>query len=320
MKILVTGVSGFIGSHLAAALVSSGHDVVGVYRNNPPRQVTRYERGFMGAAVKMGSMTSRQANLSDKKMVADLVGDVDGVVQVAGYTSDWGTKEQYYKGNTLPVEHFIDAFSEGDGVPPRFFIYTSSIAAHGFGSHLQTTEDGPYHEISHQYQISKLAGEKILLERAARHSRPAMSVLRPGSVYGPGDTTVMYHILDAVGAGKMGMVNKGRHISSPIYIDDLIAGYMALINKLMDSPDQVHGRIYNITTEEKITWNKMIRTCSELIGCPVPKLNGPKWLALIAAYIVTGVFRLIRSKTPPDLTIYRVKHVGSDYHFPLTGQ
>ncbi|MGI9255546.1 MAG: NAD-dependent epimerase/dehydratase family protein [Salinispira sp.] len=314
MKILVTGISGFIGSHVAAALAALGHDVTGVYRHNPPRKVPEYEHGFMNFPVKKGTVTPQQADISDGKTVEKLTRGMDGVIHIAGRASDWGTREQFYRANFMPIRHFIAAFQNN---APRFFIHTSTISVYGFGAHRHTTEEGPYYRITHPYQTSKLASEKLLFTYAAENSSPALAIIRPANVYGPGDTTLMYPILNAVNTGKMGLVNKGRYLTSPIFIDDLVSAYIALMNTLTDSPQQVHGRTYNITSGEIITWEEKIALCAATLKCPIPKLTAPRLPALIAAYGVTGVYHLIRSKTPPDLTVYRVKHVSSDYHFSI---
>ena len=322
MKVLITGVSGFIGSHLAAALVSLGHDVLGTYRNNPPRLLSRYEQGFMGAKPRKGSLRTERAELGNKETLKELSQGMDGIIHIAGRASDWGSKQQFYQSNVLPLQHFIELFADNThdnkaASSLRFFIHTSSIAVHGFGGHVNTTEDGPYYPIFNSYQYSKLESEGILLKRAAEKSEPAIGIIRPGNVYGPDDTTFLYLILNAMKSGKMGYLDKGQRLTCPVFIDDLLAAYIALMKKLTETPLQVHGRVYNITGGEKITWKEEIELCADSAGLTRPKRSLPAWLVLIVAHLLAGLSKIAGAKKPPDLTPYRIRNVRKDYHFSI---
>ena len=321
MKILITGVSGFIGSYMAAALISLGHDILGTYRNNPPRAVTRYKQGFMDQKEHKGSLTTIQADLSNKETIRELIRNVDGIIHIAGLTTDWGTTQQFHQSNVLPLQHFIDAFNEADRnreLTVRFFIYTSTISVHSFGKHVNSTEDGPYYRPCSLYQNSKIEGEGIILKRAAADSKPAIAIIRPGNVYGPGDTTVLYPILDATKTGKMMYIDKGKYLTSPIFIDDLISAYIALMNKLLETPAMVHGSLYNITSGENITWKEMMEICAQHADLKKPQYSFPEWFGLIIAYVLTGLFRIVHTKTPPEITPYRIRFISNDYHFSIT--
>ena len=322
MKILVTGISGFIGSHLAAALASLGYDVIGTYRNNPPRLVTRYEKGFMGSKPQKGSLSPQWLELADKEALKEICQGLDGIIHIAGHVSDWGPKQQFYESNVLPLQHFIELFQDNEqgskrSSTLRFFIHTSSISVHGFGTHENTSEDGPYYPLFHPYQLSKRESEDILLKQAFEKSEPAIGVIRPGNVYGPGDTTFLYPIFNAIKSGKMGYVDKGRHLTCPVFVDDLVAAYITLLKKLTETPAQVHGRVYNITGGENITWKEEMELCADSAGLARPVRSFPAWPLLIIAYMLTGLFKTLGAKKPPDITPYRIKNVGNDYHFSV---
>ena len=276
----------------------------------------------MGAKVKKGSMTAVQADLSDKEKIRDIVQGVDGIIHIAGHASDWGSKQQFYQSNVLPLEHYLTVIDEQvqnnkKASSVGFFIHTSSISVYGFGSHKGTTEDGNYYPPIHFYQQSKLDSEDVLLQYAARHSSPAIGIIRPGNVYGPGDTTIVYPLLDAIKVGKMGYLSQGKRLTCPIFIDDLVAAYMALMNKLIKTPPLVHGRVYNITGGETITWREKLELCADSAGLDRPSLSVPGWIILIIAHLVTGIFKLFRAKKAPDLTPYRITNVINDYHFSI---
>lgn len=329
MNILVTGISGFIGSHIAAALAAQGHQVTGTYRNNEPRLISRYNQGFPphgeGSAKPApeeatgdfngpeGSIETVRADLSKHDTVYDLIKGRDAVIHVAGYVSDWGGKEPFYRANILPVEYFLDAIADSDS-PPKVFIHTSSISVHGFGPHVGTAEDGPYFPLITNYQRSKLESEELVT--AAALPGTAKGIIRPGNVYGPGDSTTIYPIFNAIRDGRMGQVDGGRHLTCPVFIDDLVSAYLALLDKLMDNPGE-GTPVYNITGGEKINWKEEVTLCSEAAGLPVPRLSAPGWLAMILARVSAAAYGLVRSKTAPDLTPYRIKQVMHDFDFSI---
>ncbi|AHC16421.1 NAD-dependent epimerase/dehydratase family protein [Salinispira pacifica] len=324
MKILVSGISGFIGSHLAAALSVLGHEVTGTYRSNPPRDIRRYAEGFPPvngrSAVTAGSVTGVRADLSEYQTVEDLIRGKDAVIHVAGLVGDWGTKERFHRANILPVEHIIRGIrtirKQDSSQAPGYFIHTSSISVHGFGDLVNAGEEGPYFKLITHYQRSKLESEEIVQE-FSRTEPTVCGIIRPGNVYGPEDTTTMYPMLDAIRDGKMGFVDGGKRLTCPVFIDDMVSAYISLLDKMEEDPEPVNGEVFNITGGEQISWKEQIGLCAEKSGLPRPRLNAPGWLVLPVSGILAGLYALAGSKNPPDLTPYRIQQVRNNYHFSM---
>lgn len=135
-----------------------------------------------------------------------MCGDSDLVYHIAARTSDWGSRQDFEKDNIQATVTMLDAAQEA-GV--RHFVYVSSLSVHGFGPHRNSTEQGPY------YQESKRRAENMALSRHCQTFQVA--VIRPGNVYGPDDTTMMFPLFEAIEKGRMGMVNGGRTLTPPIY-------------------------------------------------------------------------------------------------------
>jgi nucleoside-diphosphate-sugar epimerase len=316
MKVLVTGISGFIGSHVAAALAALGHRVTGTYRGNPPRILDRYRDGFRGTHVPGGTIDAVRADLSEAEEIAPLLQDAEAIVHIAGFALDWGPAERFYRANVLPVEYILDYLADHPG-ETRLFIHTSSLSVHGFGHQRGSDEAGPYYPLITHYQRSKLESEE-LMQAAGKSAACAMGIIRPGNAYGPGDTTTMYPMLDAIRAGKMGLVNRGRHLTCPVFIDDLVAAYLALFEKLADADtDPAEVPVYNITGGEDISWRQLVEQACGAADLPFPRLQVPGWLAMAAAMAMSGAYRLAGAKHPPDLTRYRIQQVSHDYHFRM---
>jgi UDP-glucose 4-epimerase len=172
MNCLVTGGAGFIGSHVADALLAAGHKVVvlddlsGGFRENVPVAATFVE----------GSIT-------DAKLVNHLFSRdrYDGVVHLAAYAAEGLShfiKKFNYENNLLGSVNLINA---AVNFHARCFVFTSSIAVYGAGQNPLTEEMMPEPEDS--YGIAKLAVER---ELAASHRMFGLNfiIFRPHNVYG----------------------------------------------------------------------------------------------------------------------------------------
>src|SRR5437667_10978242 len=97
MKILVTGASGFVGSHIADRLIDSGHTVRALLRPTSSLQ------WLEGKPVEIA-----RANLLNTDSLKEAVVGIDAVVHVAGVTAA-KNKEGFYQGNQLPTRALLDA-------------------------------------------------------------------------------------------------------------------------------------------------------------------------------------------------------------------
>ena len=316
MTIIVTGVSGFIGAAVAEAFLHAGHRVIGTTRSRASR-------------VPAGPNFSEfQVDLANPEAARNLIeagrshDNGLAIVHIAGLASDWGPEELYYRANVLAVENLLSALgdfqspADKPGTAP-LFIHTSSISVHGFSiNHQNTNEDGPYSKLVTPYQRSKLQSEQLIREAADSGLR--CLVLRPGNVYGPEDSTTLYPLLDAIRSGSMAYIRQGRHLTCPIAIDDMVQAYTKAFDRLRsDKWATVAGKSFNITTGERISWRQFLETAADKAQLPAPRFSYPAWLGYLGAGALTGLFLLLRKKSAPPLTRYRIQQVAHDYHFSI---
>lgn len=173
MRILLTGATGFIGTHLAHRLVQEGCEVLALVRN--PEKATRLtQQGITWLRGDMGIFADPELILPE----CDLVIHVAGIIHAP----------------TLAAYHQINAAAVGDLLSslkrqkwrPRRLIFASSLAAAG-----PTVPGKPLCEAdplcpNEPYGASKKAAEEIL----ATADFP-VTLFRPGMVIGPGDTAVL---------------------------------------------------------------------------------------------------------------------------------
>ncbi|TFG58068.1 MAG: NAD-dependent epimerase/dehydratase family protein, partial [Spirochaetales bacterium] len=229
------------------------------------------------------------------------------VIHAAALAYDWGSLDLFKRVNTEVTEKLL-RFSQESGC--RQFIYISSISVHGFGNHVETTEEGPYYPLINPYQVSKKAAEEAVL--AADSPAFDTAVIRPGNVYGPGDTTTFFPIFEAMERGIMGYIGKGGSLTCPVYVTDLTEAVAACIGC-----PAAKAQIFNITGGEKTTWEMLLNLAAEKLGIKPPRIHLPVFLAKAAAGFLEGIFSLVKAKNAPALTHYRVDMLVHNYHFSI---
>ena len=170
MKILVTGGTGFVGSHLVDALLSRGDEVVCLARNPAKAAVLFPERG---PTVVHGSLT-------DTGAVARALSGVEMVYHVAGITAARNRRE-FFSVNTEATARLVASARENAPDLSRF-VYVSSQAAAGPSRKGRAIDESHEPAPVSRYGESKLAGEE-----AVRGAEIPWTIVRPAAVYGPRD-------------------------------------------------------------------------------------------------------------------------------------
>ncbi|HVY54185.1 MAG TPA: NAD-dependent epimerase/dehydratase family protein, partial [Thermodesulfobacteriota bacterium] len=182
MKILVTGVAGFIGSHLAERLIRDGHEVRGVdsFLDYYPRQVKEHNlRGLLGS--KAFEFIENDLLDSDPRRLLDGAEAVFHQAAIAGVRSSWGRKfDEYVKNNILGTQLLLEACKD---IPLKKFVYASSSSVYGDSDELPIAETSPVKPVS-PYGVTKLSGEQLAYLYYKGYGVPVVS-LRYFTVYGP---------------------------------------------------------------------------------------------------------------------------------------
>jgi len=307
MKILVTGASGFIGSHLCAALAARGDEVRAMYRRRtpPPELEALAMRGRAGDAKSVHRVELFRGDLADAARVAEAIMGVDAVIHSAALASDWGSLELFIEQNYDATVLLLEAAREAGA---RRFLYISSAQVHGYGNHVDTTERGPYYPLKYHYQVTKAMGEEYVLAQNSSSFRT--TAIRPCNVYGPGDYTSTYTMLDAVMSGAFGYLGPGLALTCPVYIDDLCAGVLAALGC-----DDSSGEAIILTDGQKVRWKDYAAAFYKAVGSRRRPLSLPRPIAYAAAWALTGAAKAARSEKRPLLTMYVVEQGSRNFHF-----
>lgn len=261
---LVTGASGFIGSHLVKKLVAAGENVRCLVRRRtqlPPE------------------VEPISGDLVSGRGVEDAVRGVDAVIHLAGVTKALHVAE-YYAGNAQATEVLSRAL-QGRSVR---LVHVSSLAA--IGPSVDGTpvdEDATPHPVSH-YGKSKLEAEQMV-----RRLAPNAVIVRPPVVYGPRDTDV-FQLFKSISKGLVLEISGGDRWFSAIYVEDLCDGLLAALR----SP-RGEGRAYFLAFPKAATWREFGSAAACIMGRTPRTLQVPPGVAKVVGACAEVWARVTRS-------------------------
>lgn len=246
MNCVVTGASGFIGSHLVKRLIENGHHVRAVLHVSQPRQ---YDS-------RIDYVT---ADLTDPACVSDLVKKDDVVFHCAALVKDFGPKKEIMNINLWGTQNLVNAC----GSKIKRFIFLSHL------HNLSTKKIGTY---SH----SKSLVEQYLLRKYHDEQFP-MVIVRPGNVYGPGATTWCLRPLRAIQQDRIALIDQGSGLFLHTYIDNLLDA----LHSTLTAPC-LEGEVIDVTDgDATTTWKTYLNDLAALAGKPPITRNMTKTTASI---------------------------------------
>jgi nucleoside-diphosphate-sugar epimerase len=295
---LVTGATGFVGSHVADRALALGHAVRTLAR--PTSDLTYLKQ--IGIEIVPGDMT-------DPAAVRQACAGVEYVIHCAAKVGDWGPVDDYRKANVNGLRHLLDAVR---GTSLQRFVLVSSLGVYEARHHHGTDESEPL-PTAHidGYTQSKVEAEALALDYI-RQSRVPVTIVRPGFIYGPRDRTVLPRIAERLKAGSVIYIAKGRYALNTTYVGNLVdAIFLAL-----GSPKAV-GEIFNVTDGEFVSKRRFFEAIADGLGLPRPRRSVPLGLAKFLANWRERVYRRQNRPTPPRVTQAQVKFAGLNLDFSI---
>jgi UDP-glucose 4-epimerase len=257
---LVTGVAGFIGSHVAEALIAQGYHVRGVdaFVDFYPRVL---KEGNLSQLRQAAAFQLIEADLRAADLGALLTG-VDYVFHLAaqaGVRTSWGQSfAPYVEHNVLATQRLLEAARLSR---VRRVIYASSSSVYGNAATMPAREDGHLLPLS-PYGVTKLAGEHLCQVYAQEQSVPTIS-LRYFTVYGPRQRPDMaFHrfIRALLQEEPITIYGNGEQSRDFTYIGDIVAATLAAMR---------HGRpgaCYNLGGGVQVTVNEVVSVLEQMTG------------------------------------------------------
>lgn len=252
---LLTGATGFVGSHAAEAFVRSGHRVRALVRS-------------ASRAAVLGDLPVERVpgRLEDEQALRSAVEGIDVVVHLAALTHA-RTAAEYEAANVTGTRRLLQAAREA-GVGR--VVYLSSLAASGpaIGGRGVTAEDRP--RPLTEYGRSKLAGERVLREEAGDIE---VAILRAPAVYGPRDTD-LYHFFKLARRGVIPVPTGPDRPLQMVHVEDLARALIHAARAIGATG------VYHIAEPRCYTWQDVGRMVGAAVGREVRVVRVPA--ALIA--------------------------------------
>ena len=285
MTTLVTGASGFLGSHVARQLVAAGEPVRVLMR---PSSTNR--------AVSDLSLEYVTGDLRDPASLDKAMAGVQYVFHVAADYRLWARKsKEIYDSNVGGTKNLLAA-AKRSGVEK--IIYTSTVATIAVDRPELPTEatQSRLDEMVGHYKRSKWMAEQEVL-KAAKEGLPVV-VAMPTTPVGPGDwkpTPTGKIILDFLNGKMPGYVETGLNF---VGAEECAAGHLLVAEKGKVGERYLLGG-------ENMTLKQLLDALAKITGLAAPSLKIPHGLALSVAYINTMFSRLVGRE--PQIPVEGVK-------------
>ena len=276
----VTGGSGFIGGRLIRRLVADGWQVSALARSDNAAQKVR----DAGAHAVMG-------DIGDVASMRDGAAGCEYAFHAAAQLGEWGKREDFIRGN---VEGTRNALEATRAAGTRRFVHVGTEAALLAGDPLiEVDERAPLRFDSKAlYSETKALAEQAVVAAAGDGFETV--VVRPRLVWGPGDTTILPGIRDAVEAGKFAWIGGGRHRTSTTHVDNVVEGLV------LGATKGASGAAYFVTDGTPVVFRDFVTRLLATQGVEAPGRSLPKPVArALAATCETAWTRLPLPGDPP---------------------
>ncbi|ACI21116.1 NAD-dependent epimerase/dehydratase family protein [Thermodesulfovibrio yellowstonii] len=256
MKVLITGATGFIGSHLTEALLNENFDVYCIVRN--PLKL----RFLQGLNVKI-----IQGDCSQKETIEKIRWDFDYIFNLSGITKATHP-EEFFQSNYLGTKNLVEVVAERNPSLKRF-VHVSSLAAVG------PCRDGkPVDEKTEPAPISEYGKSKLMGEKAVEFFKDKLpiTIIRPPAVYGPRDSDFLTFFKMI----KVGVVlYLTEAIYSMIYVNDLVNGIITA-----SKSEKAVGETFFIAESQPYDTHQIVEAISDAVGKRPVKIKIPKGIGM----------------------------------------
>ncbi|OGW34658.1 MAG: hypothetical protein A2010_14800 [Nitrospirae bacterium GWD2_57_9] len=245
--ILVTGSTGFVGSHLIRRMCKDGLPVRALVRHAGKAQ----ELASLGAEVVQG-------DLGDKPSLARACAGVERVVDLVGIIQE--APGVTFQG--VHVEGTGNLLQAAKNAGVRHFFYQSALG----------TRPGARSE----YHKTKWQAEELV-----RGSGIPFTILRPSLIYGPGDQFTL-RLADIIGKSPvLPVIGSGKSKVQPIYIDDVVSCIVKAV-----TGEAFLNEIYEVGGPEQLTYEEVTRAIAEAMGIRRPVVHMPLFFMRPAARLL----------------------------------
>lgn len=286
---LVTGATGFIGSHLAELLLSRGHTVRVLLRK------TSSLEWLKGLRVELF-----YGDLFDREAMERAVAGVDYVYHSAGLTKA-RTPEGYYRANQEGTRNLLNAMLSRSPQIRRFVHISSQAAVGPSPSSAPINEEFPANPLTTYGKSKRKAEEEVL----AVSSRMPVTICRPPAVYGPRDKDI-FEFFNTYRKGLQPIVGFSEKYVSLVHVTDLVRGFV-----MAAESEAARGQVYFISSDRAYGWKEVGEVTRAAMGRGAIRVRIPEPLVyVISAFAEIGAKF---SSKPALINLEKARDMVQDY-------
>lgn len=298
MKALVTGATGFIGSHIVDRLVARGDSVRALIRVDSD---VSYLEGLGVERV--------IADIADPESLPLALQGVEAVYHAAALVDDWGPWSGFQRVTIDGTSNLLEVAARANVVR---FLHVSSDAVYAHRYLGQTmTEETPLETRFawwDYYRRSKLAAE-LLARRFHAEGRLAVTVARPGLVLGERDRVTLPGAIAFLKSKSAAYLGDGYNRLPYVYAGDLAEGCI-----LAATAATAAGQTYNLVSDEQVTQRDLFAAAAaDERGLTLPRRSTPVPLVHAIALVMELASVLTGRRSRPSLTRMGVTMIGRSY-------
>jgi len=297
MTILITGATGFIGSHLTLRLLAQNEPIRALVLPSEPTP------SAWGNSVEI-----IRGDIRNRADVEKAVRDTRLIFHLAAVTLDTGPEELHQQVTLEGTRHIMEAAAAHKAK----VVLTSSVTV--YGVKIQTDvldEELEWGAPAGFYSTHKQKQERLAREIAAKQN-VELVVLRPGNVYGPRGIQWVISALAELKRGTPTLIGGGYGDCGFVHVGNLVDAMLLAA----ENPKAV-GRVYNIGDGFGLTWKQYFTDLAHSGGAPKPKVI-PLWVGRLLANIMEPIWYGLKLKGRPPITYEAYNLVSSNHQFPIT--
>lgn len=270
MKVLVTGVAGFIGMHCASRLLARGDEVAGIDSLTPyyPVELKKARLAVLAGLPNASKFSFEQADLAQpgvayRTMEASRPDAVLHLAAQAGVRYSLESPDSYVQSNLVGFANLLEACRRH---PPRHLLYASSSSVYGNSDKLPWSEEDSVDRPISLYAATKKSNELMAHVYSHLFALPATG-LRYFTVYGPWGRPDMSPILfaRAIMEGKpLQVFNHGDMRRDFTYVDDVVEGTLRALDR--PPPGKPPYRVFNIGNHQPVALLEYVAALERALG------------------------------------------------------
>jgi CDP-glucose 4,6-dehydratase len=261
--ILVTGGTGFVGSHLIEELAATHSRIIVPFRSLDPHSYFAQKQLDKKVVMAIGDCKDRMrmADIISKYEIETIIHLGAQPIVATAYTNPSETLET----NIMGTVHVLEAARQTGHV--KSIIIASSDKAYGKSTSAYKETDPLCGD--HPYEVSKSAADLIAFSYMKTYGMPII-VTRFGNIYGPGDLNfnrIVPGIMQTLCTGEMLEIrSNGKYMRDYLFVKDVASAYIYLLEHFSRAKNEA----YNISSDDSYSVVGLIKTCKKIFKKDIP--------------------------------------------------